>query len=308
MASLDKLYELHHLLHGARVPVPMSRMMEALECSNSTVNRIIKGLRKQFGAPIQYQRDHPPGYLYTNAKFQIPGAWFTPETALSLVTLEQLLRQFEPGLMDPILEPVRKALSETLEAQGLTADIGNRIRLLRVAARPTGPCFSLVANALLRRRRLELTYFARSTGETGRRQVSPQRLVHYDGYWVLDVWCHKQSALRSLSVDCISDAVLLNTDADFIPNEVLDRVFTGSYGIFSGEPTALARLKFTPFRARWVSVEQWHPQQNGRFLDTGEYVLEIPYHRSEELIMRIMALRSYRLNVLLVARNGHSLL
>lgn len=288
MTSVDKLYKAHYQLYGARVPVPMSRLREVLECSTPTVSRVIAELRTQFRAPIKYKRSHPAGYLYTDEKFQIPGGWYTADTALALVTFHQLLRQFQPGLLDPILRPVNDALEESLKAHGIEADVGDRIRLLPVAARPAGPCFSLVANALLRRLRLELTYAARSTDETTRRQVSPQRLAYYDGNWVLDVWCHLRNELRCLAVDRISDAVLLNTPADIISNEVLDRAFTRGYGIFSGEPVAIARLLFTPFRARWVSAEQWHPQQNGRFLESGKFLLEIPYSRSEELILRIM--------------------
>ena len=39
---------------------------------------------------------------------------------------------------------------------------------------------------------------------------------------------------------------------------------------------------------RSLSGEQWHPAQVGKMLDSGEYWLEIPYSRPDELIMDIM--------------------
>ena len=41
----------------------------------------------------------------------------------------------------------------------------------------------------------------------------------------------------------------------------IDETLGVGYGIFGGRPTAWARLRFTPERARWVEREVWHPQQ-----------------------------------------------
>jgi predicted DNA-binding transcriptional regulator YafY len=174
------------------------------------------------------------------------------------------------------------------DTQGLGPDLGKRIRMLRVAARDPGPCFNAAATALVQRKRLNIHYEALSTGEFSHRDVSPQRLIHYRDNWFLDAWCHLRNELRIFSVDCILEARQLNVAADEIADEVMDLELGSSYGLFAGQPTAIACLKFSPRRARWVHREQWHPQQKGRFLDTGEYLLEIPFHRSEELILDIM--------------------
>ncbi len=43
-----------------------------------------------------------------------------------------------------------------------------------------------------------------------------------------------------------------------------------------------------PFRARWVSKELWHPNQNGNFDEDGSYVLALPYSDDRELILDIL--------------------
>jgi len=37
-------------------------------------------------------------------------------------------------------------------------------------------------------------------------------------------------------------------------------------------------------RPRWVAEEQWHPRQEGRFLQDGSYELKVPYGDSRELL------------------------
>jgi hypothetical protein len=67
-------------------------------------------------------------------------------------------------------------------------------------------------------------------------------------------------------------------------------VLGSGYGIFSGDQVSWAVLRFTPERARWVATERWHPKQEGRLLDGGDYELRVPYGPNDdrELIMDIL--------------------
>jgi len=47
-------------------------------------------------------------------------------------------------------------------------------------------------------------------------------------------------------------------------------------------------LRFNAERARWVAREQWHPQQQSRWLDDGSFELTLPYGNPTELIMDIL--------------------
>ena len=64
--------------------------------------------------------------------------------------------------------------------------------------------------------------------------------------------------------------------------------FASAYGIFAGAPKATAQLVFSAFRARWVAEENWHPAQQGRFLEDGRYRLDVPYSDPRELLMDIL--------------------
>ena len=94
--------------------------------------------------------------------------------------------------------------------------------------------FELAATATLKRRRLRVTYWARSKDETTERELSPQRLVFYRGNWYLDAWCHLRAGLRSFSIDSIRQAELLDARAKNLPEAELEAFLASGYGIYSG--------------------------------------------------------------------------
>ena len=40
--------------------------------------------------------------------------------------------------------------------------------------------------------------------------------------------------------------------------------------------------------AQWASREEWHPAQQGRWLDDGRYELRLPYVDDTELVMDVL--------------------
>jgi predicted DNA-binding transcriptional regulator YafY len=81
---------------------------------------------------------------------------------------------------------------------------------------------------------------------------------------------------------------VLDAAARDVPDSDLDAHYASAYGIFGGAADKTAVLKFTPERARWVSAETWHPQQQHTWLPDGSYELRIPYRESRELVMDVM--------------------
>jgi predicted DNA-binding transcriptional regulator YafY len=75
-----------------------------------------------------------------------------------------------------------------------------------------------------------------------------------------------------------------------VPEAELDAALASGYGIFSGKNLQWATLRFTPERARYVSLEEWHPKQRARWEKDGSYVLDVPYSSEKELAMDILRL------------------
>jgi len=65
-------------------------------------------------------------------------------------------------------------------------------------------------------------------------------------------------------------------------------VLAVGYGIFSGKKVQWATMRFSPQRARYIAVEEWHPKQRARWEKDGRYVLEGPFSSGKELLMDVL--------------------
>ena len=292
MDRSERFYRIDRLLRERR-SVPLARFLEDLEVSRATFKRDLEYLRDRFNAPIVFDRE-AGGYRYDepedDARFALPGLWFSAGELHALATLEQLIDGLQPGLLTPHIGPLKSRLQAMLGASSAGAEsVARRVRLLGIGQRRVEPAhFEALAGALFARRRLRLRHFNRASNAHTERDVSPQRLVHYRENWYLDAWCHLRDDLRSFSVDAIEGAEMLDQTAREVDDATLDAHVAGGYGIFTGPPRAIASLRFTPERARWVAAEQWHPEQQATWLPDGGYRLEVPYSDDRELVMDIL--------------------
>lgn len=294
MDRTERFYRIDQLL-GERRIVPFSVLAEKLGVSRATIKRDLEYLRNRLNAPIIWDREQG-GYRFAEpergaGQYELPGLWFNASEIHALLTMQHLLMNLDAGgLLGPHIQPLLARLNGLLgTGNDAAGEVRKRIRIIGVAARRMAlDHFSMVGSALLSRRRLLLSYYVRSRDELTEREVSPQRLVHYRENWYLDAWCHVRKELRSFSVDAIRQAEILDIPARDVADRTLDAVLGAGYGIFSGRRVAWARLRFTPQRARWVAIEQWHPRQKGTREADGCYVLEIPFSDGRELVMDLL--------------------
>jgi predicted DNA-binding transcriptional regulator YafY len=297
MNPLERFYKMDQLLQERRI-VPRSVFLDELEVSLATFKRDLVYMRDRFNAPVIWDAE-ARGYRYESAgkkdrigpKYELPGLWFSQDEAYALVMMQHLLSSLDQGgLIGPHIAPLMARLDAILGSGQVTAkDLRKRIKLLSFGSRRMPlEHFSMVGSALIKRRRLAMDYYAKSTDQHTRREVSPQRLVHYRENWYLDTWCHLRHALRSFALDGIRRLDVLDEPAKEISLKALDDYLLDSYGIMRGGEPRRAKLRFSAERARWVAAEVWHPDQKGRFDAEKRYVLELPYRDDRELVMDIL--------------------
>lgn len=294
MDRTERFYKIERMLREQRI-VTFATMMERLEVSRATLKRDLEYMRNRLHAPIEYDRE-AGGYRLDESgtaseRYELPGMWFSPAEIHALLTLQHLVANLRTGsLIGPHLDAMTQRLQAALGRGADDVDeVRRRVKVLGIASRDVRlEHFELVGSALLKRRRIEIVYFARGRGEASERSISPQRLVHYRDNWYLDAYCHVRNDLRSFALDAIRRADILEQRALDIPDDELDARLGSGYGIFSGTDVTWASLRFTPERARWVAAEQWHPNQRSRTDPDGSYVLELPYSDSRELVMDIL--------------------
>lgn len=295
MDRTERFYKIDQLLTDRKL-VSFSTLQEELETSRATLRRDLEYMRNRLNAPIVYDRELG-GYRFdrtepaAGGQYELPGLWFSAAEIHALLTMQHLLANLDPGgLLAPHIQPLMARLNALLgTAENTAEEIRRRILIVGLGKRAMKlEHFERVGSALLRRKRLLITYYARGRGETTEREVSPQRLVHYRENWYLDAWCHLRKGLRNFAVDSIQRAEILEKHTREIPERTVDAVLGPGYGIFSGRNLEWARLRFSAERARWVSTEFWHPKQKGSYAEDGSYLLEVPYADDRELVMDIL--------------------
>jgi len=292
MDKFDRIYQLDSILANRRTAIDPETLMARLECSRSTLFRLIGSMKNHLGAPIEFDAE-AGGFHYIRtpgtATYHLPGLWFSAAELQCLAVLQRLLADLGGGLLQEQVTAIGKRLSQLIAHRRLNlTEATSRIRFPTIAARPAGEAFQIAASATLQRKKLWFEYHSRGNNRHSERAVSPQRLVHYRDAWYLDAHDDDSGKLRTFSIERVKRPKVLSSRArDFSESELND-YFTSGYGIFGGKPDKTAVLHFTSERARWVAEEEWHPTQHGTFLPDGTYELRIPYQDPRELVMDIL--------------------
>ena len=296
MGNTERLYRIESLIR-LRGHISFEDMMDELEVSRATLKRDLSYLRDRLGAPIEYDR-FLGGYTLRREgqdgrgdRHELPGLWFSERELYALLTAHQLLSEIDAeGVLSRHLQPLLDRIHSMLGAADFpSADVVRRVKILTPAKRPVpSQWFERVTEALIKRQRIEMVYLTRSRGESGQRVVSPQRLVHYRATWYLDAWCHKAQGLRRFALDAIEQARLLPDKAREVSLKTVESEMDAGYGIYAGAKPHWAVLVFEAQAAQWISREQWHPQQQGRWLEDGRYELKLPYVQETEVVMDVL--------------------
>ncbi len=290
MSEIDRLYSYRTLLTGRRA-VPRAEILSKLEISPATFKRDLAKLRDRLNIPVVFDKDLG-GYRIevADSRSELPGLWFSQEEVLALLTIQNMIDQLEPGILGPKLKPLQSRLSSMMSSQGLDAQtLAQRVKLLHAGKRRLKlKCFELIAKATLERKKIRVEHFNRQNGETLSRLISPQQLVHYRDNWYVDAWCHLREGLRNFAIDAIKECEILEEDALEVEMQKIKAEVESGYGIFGGQATEWATLKFSPGKSRWISREEWHPEQKSHTEQDGSYILQIPYSDTRELIADIL--------------------
>ncbi|HSW05573.1 helix-turn-helix transcriptional regulator [Aquabacterium sp.] len=294
MSKTARHYKIEMLIRQ-RGHISFADLQQELEVSRATLKRDLEYLRDQLGAPIEYDRDtngYRFGREYRGQKHELPGLWFNERELYSLLMAHQLLSGLDSeGLLSRHLQPLLDRIHDLLGPGGdsETRALRKRVKIISALRRPVASeFFERVGEALIRRRRLHMRYLTRGRGSTSERDVSPQRLVHYKNTWYLDAWCHSREKLLRFALDAMQQASVLDVRAKDVAMKQVEAEMDAGYGIYAGGTRQWATVRFSPQAAPWISREEWHPEQEGRWLDDGSYELKLPYVDETELVMDVL--------------------
>ncbi len=295
MSQTERVYKIDQLLADRRV-VSFQGLQEALEVSRATLKRDLDYLRDRLNAPIVFDRDlrrlpFRRRGARIGGQYELPGLWFSAAEIHALLTMQHLLANLDPGgMLAPHIQPLMARLNALLGTADNTAEeirkriliVGQGKRRLRLEH------FERVGSALLRRKRLHISYYARGKRRSHRARGLAAAPGALPGELVPR--CLVPRAARTAQLRRGFHPPLRGAGETGPRSRQSHHAGSAGpgYGIFGGRELQWASLRFSPERARWVATEAWHPQQRGRFEADGSWVLQLPYGDDRELIMDIL--------------------
>ena len=108
MDRTERFYKIDQLLSN-RKAVSRDVFLEELAVSPATFKRDLEYMRERLHAPIVWDRERR-GYRYASPEqnapaFSLPGLWFNASEIHALLTMQQLLDNIQPGLLEPHIGP-----------------------------------------------------------------------------------------------------------------------------------------------------------------------------------------------------------
>lgn len=288
MVKSERQTKLLQILKSLRCAKSMQDLAQRFGCSDRTIRRDIEELITRRGMPIFIHDNQVRPDASHSERIEVEGYWFTTEEMKALMALNHLLGKLSNGLLTQELAPFAQRI-DTLLGGKAQAGLVDKVKLIEIAGRQVAEStFTQVTQALYESKQLHIQFWNRETDEISERTISPRQLVRYRDRWLVDAWCHLRQDIRSFSLEAIQHIQLLDKQAQLITKQQLEQHFENSYGIFAGDAEHLATLKFTPYLARWIKDETWHPQQIGQWLEDGSYQLQLPYQHDIELLQDIL--------------------
>jgi len=289
MNKTDRQRQLIEYLKSAKTfPIAVKSLAERFERCERTILRDITEQSEKGSA--WYILDNTV-YVDKSRKqtIQLHDYWFTKEELEALFSLNQIISQLSPGSLKTQLETLIARMSKLLKDETQQTDLAAKVKLIEIADRTIQPqVFQNITAALTENKRLKIEFWSRENNQTTNRTVSPLQLVRYKDNWKIDAWCHLKQGLRIFSLEAINQADVINESVIEIDDKTLQNHYQTSYGIFAGQANKQAVIQFTPYIARWVQYENWHPQQQSQWDKNGNYLLTLPYNQDQELIQDIL--------------------
>jgi predicted DNA-binding transcriptional regulator YafY len=288
IATLERIFWFDNQARHRRYP-NASKLAERFELSARTAQRCIDALRDRFGAPLEYQPS-AKGYYYRDGSFQLPRFQVSQEEILAILLARKLLASTSGGFISrDIGRFSRKLLTET---GGVGLDSGSIEQLFSATWTGHAPVaadiFRRISKSLITSKRIRFAYISPATNRTTTRTVEPHHLQYYMASWVLTARCLLRNEWRKFYLARMDR--LEATDETFIPRPPGEwrHLVEGAFGIFQGGEAVEAVLRFTPFRARWIREQLWHPAQAMIPLDDGSLELRLPVADFREIKMKIL--------------------
>ena len=182
MLGFEKVYSVHTCLSLNSRGATKARLKQVASCSEATLFRIIRFMRRELNAPIEHVNS---GGLYryqSGIVYELPGIWFKGHELASLLELLSRLEELQAEfLTGATLKPLIEKLETLLESRQVPKSaINQRVKFLPMQMRQiNGEIFRSVMETLFAGKQMRIRHQDRTVGKITERKISPQKIVRY---------------------------------------------------------------------------------------------------------------------------------
>ena len=184
MDRFDRIIRLHGLLSNRRTPISLKQIMERLECSKATADRIIETLRDYLDAPLEYHRE-ANGYCYhqqsSSKLYELPGLWFSTEELHGLLICQQILQNISPDILSEQIKSLQKRINVMLSRENSPQSVvADKIQFSSIGRRlQDDGHFKRIATALFSNKQMHIQYSARDMKVNTASELFPHRNLFF---------------------------------------------------------------------------------------------------------------------------------
>jgi predicted DNA-binding transcriptional regulator YafY len=257
--SFERYIWFHGRLKAGRFP-RLSSLAEKFEISPRQAAREIDFMRNFFSAPIEYDRERG-GYRYSQDGFELPGIWLGQEEIVALI----ISKRISTAIPDPaIKKKIDFYFSQIAASTDFDfRDLEKRVSLKNIHYYSVPPgIFASCAFALVKHRRLRITYRSAYSADSRERTVSPLHLLLYLGNWHLLAFCHSRGDLRDFVLSRVAEMeILTEAVAPELLARDIKRLIDRRYGIFLQGEEKKVCLRFSGRSVGIVRDQLWFAGQ-----------------------------------------------
>jgi predicted DNA-binding transcriptional regulator YafY len=277
MTHLRRLFAIDAHIRAGKAPSP-DALAEEFGVQRRQIFNDIAQLKEEWGAPIKNDRRRG-GYIYTESTWVLPTTLLREGELLAFFLTVEMGRSSNNRGLDA---PLQSAIAKISDSLGDLVTIN--LNSLRAAMRFSLPPAALadaahatgLALAKAHRRKVRLTYYTASRGETTRRTVHPYQLLMDQGEVILLAYDENRgmvlnfNAARIRHLEFQDDHFL--TDPSFDLEAYLQTMLRAE----AGTQLYQIALKFDEYQSRYIRERIYHPLEQKVDQEDGGLILSFP--------------------------------
>ncbi len=291
--QLGRQWRILQTLISCRTGKTAADLASELECHPRTVYRDLEALQIA-GFPIYTEKKGKKSLwsLLDTVKHRIPVPFSLPEL-MALYFSGDMLQVFRGTVFHDSLKSLFRKIRTTLPPESVKylQELEQTLNLEIKPFKAYGKfreIINRVNDATIRKKRIEMIYYAMSRKKASKRKVDPYRVWFFNGSFYMIGHCHLRDEIRIFALDRIK--MLHETKESFeVPDDFSLEAFTGpSFGVFQGKPVKV-RIWFSPEVAGYVKEKIWHESQEIHPQDDGSILFEVKVAGTVELKSWVMS-------------------